>query len=61
MSWLEAARYCHRVYGVYVSFDEGDEWFECPECGEPILKEDWDDGTDLSICPVCEFEWVEVD
>lgn len=37
---------------------DADLWFACPECGEPILYEDWDmsyyiDGDEWQ-CPVCE-------
>ena len=55
-TWEKAAKICQEKYGVFVSFDEGDEWFECPECGEPILKEDWED-ENLIHCPVCEYNF----
>lgn len=58
MNWLEAAMFCERVYGVFVCYDEDDRYFICPECGEPILEEDWLD-IELDMCPVCEFEWLE--
>lgn len=37
---------------------DNDLWFACPECGEPILYEDWDladfiDGNEFT-CPICE-------
>lgn len=57
MTWFEAAKYCEETYGVYVSYEEGDRFFICPECDEPILEEDWD-GEDLTHCPVCEFNFV---
>lgn len=37
---------------------DDDLWFSCPECGEPILYEDWDMSdyidSDKFTCPVCE-------
>lgn len=36
--------------------DEG-LWFECPECGEPILFEDWGLDEVSGHCLNCEFEW----
>ena len=55
-TWCEAAEYCEKVYGAYVDWDE--RFFECPECGEPIYECDWDEH-DWSICPVCDFTFVE--
>lgn len=55
-TWEKAAKVCQEKYGVFVSFDEGDEWFECPECGEPILKEDWEDENFIH-CPVCGYNF----
>lgn len=42
--------------------DEDDIWVECPECGEPILWEDYgeelefrsNDDVDFIVCPICE-------
>ena len=39
--WKDVAKYCRREYGIHV--DNGEEFFICPDCGEPILKEDWED------------------
>lgn len=52
-TWEKAAKICKKKYGVFVS---SDGWFECPECGEPILKEDWED-ENLIHCPVCEYNF----
>ena len=41
------------VYGGYVDWEE--EFFECPECGEPIYKCDYPYIDIGMICPVCEF------
>ena len=38
--WKDAAKYCRREYGVYV--DEGEGFFICPDCGEPLYEDDWD-------------------
>lgn len=56
-----------RIYGVYSCFNNIDEdnsiedeglWFECPECGEPILiDDDWDFEEVIAACPICGFEW----
>ena len=54
MSWERVARHCEEEYGTQIDWEE--EFFICPECGEPIYKDDWD-ADELRICPVCEFEW----
>lgn len=41
------------VYGGYVDWDE--EFFLCPECGEPIYKCDYPYIDMGMICPVCEI------
>lgn len=56
MTWKEMALYCLDIYGVQVDWEE--EFFICPECGEPILKEDWTDD-ELENCPICEYPWLE--
>lgn len=56
--------YCKTVYGTS-ALEEGDKFFDCPECGEPILKEDYPliekqfDGSNdaVYVCPVCEEEF----
>ena len=61
--WEKLAKYCKKTYGVQVDWDE--EFFICPECGEPIYKDDWRDSDyalgamptleDQSFyCPICE-------
>lgn len=54
------------TYGVANTFanDGGwddDLWVMCPECGEPILWEDWKDDSDLAAgyCPICGFNIME--
>ena len=56
--WENVARYCQEVYGAYIDWDEG--FFECPECGEPIYEEDYNQESDYyrngeMICPICEI------
>lgn len=55
MSWEEAALYCNNIYGSYIDVEE--QFFICPECGEPIYKEDWSIG--LETCPICTFPWLD--
>lgn len=53
--WYWAAKIVEEDFGGYVNWEE--EYFICPECGEPVLADDWDD-TDFShgyICPICEL------
>ena len=55
--WLEAGTYCEEVYGMTMNTKEG--YFICPECGEPIFEEDWDEHSDWSECPICGFMFEE--
>ena len=55
--WKDAAKYCRREYGVQV--DNGEEFFICPDCCEPILKEDWEDYENWDKCPICGFNFKE--
>lgn len=54
--------YLVETYGVHSylenedDIDEENLWFECGECGEPILFEDYGDDEELSCrfcCPIC--------
>ena len=58
MTWEQAAEYCYMTFGVQVDHEE--RFFICPECGEPLLEEDWDEH-DFSMCPICEtyFELID--
>ena len=64
MCWEKLAHEAETVYGCFVDWEE--EFFICPECGEPIYKSDWTD-EDFAMgryynprvglklyCPVCE-------
>lgn len=40
------------VYGTFVDWNE--RFFTCPECGEPIYEEDYEDALGDIFCPICE-------
>ena len=57
-SWYYVAQYIiELVYNGYVDLDE--EFFYCPECGEPIYKCDYPYIELGMICPVCELMSAE--
>lgn len=68
IAWEQAANWVDKIYDTYVNLDREDEdrCFICPECGEPILEEDfpeldsyaefYEEGELLFYCPVCETE-----
>ena len=47
--------YLEVVEGSAPDNEEDDLWFECPECLDPILYEDWknDEELRMEICPIC--------
>ena len=51
-SWQYIATFVEKDYAGYVDWDE--EFFICPECGEPIYKCDYPYISMGMICPVCE-------
>jgi hypothetical protein len=53
MGWLSLAKYCEETLGGEVDYDE--EFFICPECGEPIYADDYSDSELVACgcCPVC--------
>lgn len=64
MLFEKLATHCEKIYGI--NYDHEEEFFECPECGELIYKDDWDD-IDFCFapwnnfpkkqhyrCPICE-------
>ena len=58
-NWFNVANSVSNDYCTLVDFDE--RFFICPECGEPIYDEDWND-TDFennTICPICGFNGDE--
>ena len=60
----EYVKYMVDTYGVRSCYEDADEvaredlWFECPECGEPILFADYPAVfvDNQPQCPVCEEE-----
>lgn len=52
-SWRYAAKYVEEELGGFVDWDE--EFFTCPECGEPIYRSDWSEHGQWEICPVCGY------
>lgn len=55
-NWDEAAVFCHDTYGCFVDWKEG--YFACPDCGEPIYMDEWEDNVP-DHCPICSFDFVE--
>lgn len=51
--WEINAKIVENEYDGFVDWEE--EFYECPYCGEPVYKEDWEIGDfDNFICPICE-------
>ena len=52
------------TYGVYSCLDNEDDieennlWFNCPNCGDQILYDDFKNDKDLhaGFCPICQFQ-----
>ena len=60
MKFRDVAIYCETTYGI--QYDRDEEFFICPECGEPIYFEDWDGvGENWETCPICDFSFMEGD
>ena len=55
-TWEYTANYVEVVLGGYVDWEE--EFFNCPECSEPIYKSNWDEHEPWQICPVCGIDLV---
>lgn len=53
--WKANAIYVERECGSFVNYDE--EFYLCPECGEPVYSCDWSAGELLDyVCPICGWE-----
>ena len=57
MKWSECAKMCRKVFGSHIDWEE--RFFECPECGEPLLEIDWEEHN-WECCPVCEVMWEDI-
>lgn len=56
--WKVNARIVEKVFGGYV--DREENFYNCPECGEPIYDCDWSEEDFMEfLCPVCEFNGEE--
>lgn len=51
----EVALYCEETFGVEINLEE--EYFNCPECGEPIYYIDWYNLKDYWHCPICGIDY----
>ncbi len=57
-NWIQIAHLIEVNYGGHVNWEE--QFFICPECGEPVYADDWEseddflDGYNNFICPICE-------
>lgn len=57
--WRENAKLIEQVFGGFVNWEE--EFYICPECGEPIYNDDWSNGYMAQfVCPVCELTEEEI-
>ena len=53
--WKDNAITVEQDFGGFVDYEN--EFYVCPECGEPIYKIDWTPRElDECICPICEWE-----
>ena len=63
INWDEAAMYVKK-HGYATMIDNEECFFICPECEEPIYKDDYDEfefdenapkGAECVKCPICEY------
>lgn len=57
--WEATAEIACDVYGSFI--DEEEQFFICPQCGEPIYLVDLPSNWTGFYCPVCEIEIMEED
>lgn len=60
--WKVNARIVEKVFGGYV--DREENFYNCPECGEPIYECDWGEEDLMEfliefLCPICGFNEEE--
>ena len=54
MQWETNAHLVEDTYGGYVDWEE--EFYICPECGEPVYSCDWSNHELFKeLCPICGF------
>ena len=56
MSWDDLIGLVEQVFDDVVR-EDGAVFVICPECGEPIYKEDYGNN---GLCPACEYDFSEV-
>ena len=56
------AKFCQKTYGV--PYYGQDRCFICPECGEPLYEEDYNDEDfileDKFGCPICDYNYCSI-
>lgn len=54
IKWKDRAEQVEEEYGMLVDYTEG--FYICPECGEPVYVDEWNDmDFEDCICPICGF------
>lgn len=54
-SWVDNAFWLDGENISFVNWEE--EFYLCPECGEPIYRHDWTKAELRNfVCPICEWE-----
>ena len=54
MNWDKFFKFVDEVYGSAVSEEDSSPFVNCPECGEPFFKEDYEGEP---ICLACGFNF----
>lgn len=54
IKWKDRAEQVEEEYGMLVDYTGG--FYICPECGEPVYVDEWNDmDFEDCICPICGF------
>lgn len=56
MNFKELWKFADKTYGSAVAEDDASPFVECPECGEPIFEEDYEND---NTCHACGFDFSE--